>query len=158
MPMLLIQFRCRLSGSHIRHCSSRELLEKVVNPAQVDAFRLQERYSLGIAAVSRVVLRWSTGWGPDQNCSDAQKYESHVALENMFTFRKIQMGTPMSEPESTFRQSNWKGRNSSVIIWTGCWVDNQNSILGRGRHFCRCYHVQSVTGGKEQTSGGCSLC
>ena len=50
MPMLLIQFRCRLSRSHIRHCSSGELLEEVVNPAQVDAFRLEEMYSLGVEA------------------------------------------------------------------------------------------------------------
>jgi len=43
--------------------------------------------------------------GPNKNCSDAQEYESRVTRENdMFTSRKIQKKTPVSETESTFGQ------------------------------------------------------
>jgi hypothetical protein len=84
------------------------MLEEVVNPAQVDAFRLEEMYSLGSAASDSSIkcyVEMKHRLGPNKNCSVTQEYEPHVARKNdMFTSRKIQKGTPVSEPESTFRQ------------------------------------------------------
>jgi hypothetical protein len=64
--------------------------KEAINPAQVDAFKLEEMYSFGTAA-SLLQCHEFRRLGPSKNCNNTREYESRVACENdVFTCKKTE--------------------------------------------------------------------